>query len=301
MKVKGCAILFFMFFSMISHGQDLIVTYKGDSLNVKIGTIERDKIWFSRRVDNQLERGFFYRDSLNYFERNFYKIPVVGKNNSFKRLRIGVTAGGGMQTGTYSMSRSEFPEKDEYMDKLQFGYTVGAEGCYYFTDIIGAGLRYNYFSAENKMQNLDMLYTEEKQDYKDTSYMIHGDLQDKIRINFIGPEFMLSIPSKSGKIRYNTSFAFGIMFYHNDFIRRNYSVIRGMNVGMNLAFCPEFIVSRNLAVGVEASVAMGSLTKYTEEYRYGSMEGKKNTVQLRARNAISMTRIDLTLSLKWIN
>jgi hypothetical protein len=297
MKIKGLLALLFITFCTMASGQDLLVNFHGDSLNVKIGSVDRDKIYYSQKMDGRIERQVAYRDSVVYFERNFYKTSVISKNKSFERLRIGLTGGGGLQTGDFTLKDYSFPGSSEFTDKLRWGWMAGIEGAYYFNEIIGIGIRYNHFSASSRVEG-KTIYASEWVD--DTVYVqrldtVTGTLQEKVGINFLGPEVTLRITSKNQKFRYNTSFAFGVMLYHNDYILGNPSKVNGVNIGMDLSFCPEMMISKNLALGLEASFLLGSVNQYTMKSGDSQQTTKRN------HYAVSMSRLDLGLSLKWIH
>ncbi|HSN49829.1 MAG TPA: hypothetical protein VLR52_01275, partial [Bacteroidales bacterium] len=201
----------FLVISLFTRGQDLIVTEKGDSLNCLISSVESDGIYFKRNVNGKMERWYAKRDTLISFSRKYYATAYLkGKQNvanDFQKYRFGLMGGGSLQTGR----NLSFSGMSAYLDKVQYGYHFGAEGTYFFTNNIGFGLRYSFFHIESFVK--DVTLTVQTTDKTKTS--ITGDLQDKISVNFIGPEFILRINSPQNRVHYNTTFAFGLITYRN--------------------------------------------------------------------------------------
>ncbi len=289
---RSALFFFFLLITCRLLGQDLIVTEKGDSLNCQISSVESDGIYFKRIVEGKTQRWYAKKDTLIDISRGFFITEgSTGKQKSgkdFQKYRIGLMGGGSLQTGRYTANIYNFTRSGAYLDKLQWGYTIGAEGSYFFTENIGIGLRYHFFHASNFAKDVTL------SDPDSVSFSITGDLQDQIYVNFIGPEFILRISSPKHKTRYNTTFAFGLLTYKNKSILKTPATLTGTSVGMNLGFGPEFLLGKNMALGIELSLVMGSITSYKQD------DGSKTTtVSLRNRNAISLTRIDLTVGLKW--
>lgn len=283
MRIKISCLFFFIGISFLSYGQDLIVTSKGDSLNVKISLIEQQGVYFTYRSEGKKYWSYASKDSLSYYTRGFYKISAltgrkVSSSRAVTKWRFGLDGGGSMQTGKYSANNYPYKESKNYLDKLRWGYTIGAQGDYFFSDMFGLGLKYNIFMASNSINNVFL------------NDSVYGNIEDRISVNFLGPEFTLKITPRKHKTSYLTTLAFGLLSYRNYSTKINSATINRTTFGVNLTFGPEFMVTDHFVLAPEASLVIGSVT--------GDLEGKHISEYT---NMISLTRFDLTLAIRWYN
>jgi len=166
------------------HAQDLIVTNQGDSLNCKITKVKRDYIYFTFKHNDEIRNTLLPNDQVVQYQKNYYstaEVPAdkIKGNEIYPHFRFAVS--GGWSYRTVSLSSSVPADFKDYMKKLKSGFNYELGLTYYFTEMLGAGLKYNEFLSSNEIGDVYVNYLDGTTEY--------GNMSDNIRIKFIGPLF----------------------------------------------------------------------------------------------------------------
>lgn len=234
----------------------------------------------SPKVDQAVDYQF------NYYGAPEIPLEVKSGREKYPSLRLGV--GGGL---SYRLAKTaDFipPDLKNYINDLKSGYHFGLDLTYFFSDQIGAGVKY----AVHKSSNRD-----------DQGYLsmpdgstIVGLMSDKITISFIGP----TIGIRSFDMSKNNSFfgglGLGYMGYLNKTIVIDEFTIHGGAVGLSWDVGYDIGLSENLALGIQISCLFGSLTKYTV-----SIGSYSETIDLDENSYENLSRFDLTIGLRFVD
>ncbi len=175
----------------------------------------------------------------------------------------------------------------EYMKNLKSGYHLGADLNYFISEQYGIGLKYNYFNSKNHLDNVYFEY--------DDGSIETGMIEDKIAINFFGTSFTSRVLSADKKSAFITTVALGYLSYKNEAIIVNENlIISGSAFGTVFDLGYDFGISDEMALGLQLSFTLGTLTKL--EFDYG---GYTETIELETGNYQSLTRVDLSIGLRF--
>jgi hypothetical protein len=289
--MKKILILFVSaFFTFTGFSQDLIVTNEGDSLNCKITKIEPDKIHFTHNHNGELRETFLPVSSVKVYQQDYFDkpdIPLAKAQNRGNYPRVRLAAQGGWSYRIAKTPEGMSSLLEEYVKDLKSGYNLGADFSYFINEGIGLGFKYNYYKSNNHMDDVYIEYDDGTMDY--------GIMEDNIAINFYGPGFYTRSLSSNHNNALIAAISLGYISYKNEavFITEDFT-IEGSSFGMVLDLGYDIGISDDMAIGLQLSFTLGTLSKL--EVDYGS---HTETIELDPDNYENLSRIDLSIGLRF--
>ncbi len=170
--------------SNVTFSQDLIITEKGDSINCKIIKINTDYTYFTFMHKSDVRSTLLPTNKISYV-KDFFKtaeVPasLVKASTPYKKYRINIFNGFSYRVA--KIASNEPLEIREYLSELKSGYHFGADVGYFFSENIGAGIKYSNFNSKNERNNLRL-------ENQQTGQVIVGKLADNITIQLFAPTF----------------------------------------------------------------------------------------------------------------
>lgn len=171
-------------------------------------------------------------------------------------------------------TRSDTPYS-KYLRGLKTGFSIGADGHKFIWPRVGLGLKYNFYKS--------------KGDY-------NAGFADNISIQFIGPSFIYQSPFENGKTSVLAGFAMGYQSYKNK--ARAYAedfTLKGSATGWAVSLGLEQKLSDHLAINLSGACYLGTSYKFRKK-----MAGQTETIKLSRENFEDLSRIEITLGLKFL-
>ncbi|RNI23670.1 hypothetical protein [Rufibacter latericius] len=287
-------LLFFLFLMLgfrSLQAQDLIVTQDGDSLNCKISKVAKDKIYFTFVHKDEVRKTLLMRSLIKQYQYNFYSTSALPEEYEltnaevFPRLRVGIS--GGYSFRTASVQDGLDPAFEDYIEKLKKGYNLSADVAYYFSEQMGAGLRYSTYGASNKADNVSATLPD--------GTMVYGSMSDDITINFIGPYFssrMLNT-NKLNALIFNVGLGY-LGYQDKAVLLTDKYTIKGSTLGFSADVGYDMRIAKKLSLGLQLSLVSGVLKEY--ELSNGL---STQTVKLNEESYENLARIDLSVGLRF--
>lgn len=273
------------------YSQDLIVTTIGDSINCKIIKIKKDYIYFYYKYGDDIKNSLIPSNNIKFYKKDFYtksNIPpnIIGQlKKKYKRFDIGVNGGYSYMIGKVDKNLSSFLQT--YEKKLKNGYHFGAEMNYFTSEYFGIGLYYSIFRAKNQLDNVYTIDSVTKQ-------VRTGILKDDITIQFFGPSVCRRFTSKNNADHFLLEFSLGYMGYKDKATVIDNFTLASETLGMRLVAGFDVKIDNDWDAGISFELITGSL----DHYRYDDGIHSK-TITLDNNHLASISRIDLSLWLKW--
>ena len=174
-----------------------------------------------------------------------------------------------------------------YLKELNKGFHLGGDISYFPNgNDIGFGVKYNYYSANNSG---DFFLENDAGDIQNIR------IKDDIKINFIGPSFLMRYPSRKNLNAFYMGMALGYMSYADDASYFEDFTITGKTLGVSFDFGYDFATSDNMAIGIQLSLVGGTLSKITYDNGIQS-----EVIELDDDSKESLTRIDLSIGLRFL-
>jgi hypothetical protein len=202
----------------------------------------------------------------------------------FSRYRIALN--GGWSYRIAKLADNIPADMKQYMKELNSGYQFGLDASYYFTQELGAGLKYSSHLSNNSIDNA--LF-----ELSDGS-TVEGRIANDIRIDFVGPFFSArrSLPNNRHSLLVN--FGLGYMSYRDDGTLLTNFTAQGNTLGLCGDISYDISLTNNFAIGLQLSYLAGSLQEY--ELTHG---GHTQTIKLENDKKESLSRIDFSLGLRF--
>lgn len=269
--------------------QDLIVTQDGDSINCKITKIKGDNIFFTFNHNNEIRNTLLPKSEVEAYQYGFYKTSAIaglkaGRNNDFQRFRLAVNGGFSLQTA--KIAKDVPADFKDYVRKLKRGAHFGADAAYFFSESLGAGVKYYLFKSSN---SIDEIYLEDNDGNR-----TYGKMSDDVTISFIGPSFFTRTFNYDKTNAFMANLALGYMGYSNNSVLINPMKMTGSTVGVALDLGYDIGLSENLALGFQVSLLTGTLMQY--KLNDGTTT---QTVKLDQGEYESLNRIDFSVGLRF--
>jgi hypothetical protein len=284
-------LLFFQLLYNCTVAQDIIITRAGDTIKCQITKTDANNIYF-RYLKNggvvksllpvgEVQRTQHVNPGTDWSRNGF---PPLRK---YPHFRIGV--GGGY---TYRLEKVPDDAGDfkEYLQKLKSGFNIQAEADYFIKKSYGIGLRYNFFRAKNYMDNVTFIL--ENGHSFDT---VVGNMGDDIRINYVGPIFYYRFLNRMESVAWLIGVSVGYASFVNKGILLSEDLrFSGSTVGISAIFGADIFLTKNLAIGLNLSFDLGTLTSITMKY-----QGKTTTKKLAVQDRIDISLINLTAGVRF--
>lgn len=254
---KVLTTLILVFIVNVIYSQDLIVTIDGDSINANISSIENNYVYFTYFEKNSNFKTVLPSEKVQNFNYGFYRPDFesigefVGLKN-YNHFRVALNVGYGYQTAPLA---DDVPDDfKSYIKRLKSGFHIGGDLTYYFTEVLGIGMKYNRFITSNYMEHIYIV-----DEYDNTRY---GEMKDDVAITFIAPTFSTRFinQKKSGALYLNTSF--GYVDYNNAKIIVDPYIYTGKTVGFAFDFGYDLLSLKSVTLGFQVSYFMASLSKF---------------------------------------
>lgn len=200
---------------------------------------------------------------------------------TYHHWRYGISSGVGLRIAPISSKLSSNLAKRKR--NLRFGVFAGFDGNHFFSENVGLGLKYNLFKSANVIEDFSGTLP-----YFDEEFT--GRLTDNVWIHYVGPSFVLRAISHNKKIHTSYDLSVGYTYYHNNNkINDNSYTITGGNVSFTSSVSADFMVSRNMAVGLNFNVIAASLNSVTVN---------NNEYHLNNEKTENLSRVTLALILR---
>ncbi len=260
-----------MMVSLAASAQDLLVI-KGDSLNCNIFREDKNYVYFTYKHEAEVRNTLIAKSAVTTMQRGFYTssdvsaYEVTTKAKVHKPWHVAFSLGGG-----YRIAAAAQGVDKSYINGLRPGWVLGADVDYYFSDYLGAGVKFSMFNASNK------------------GYSSEGKIEDKVVNLFVGPVFATRILSPSKKNMLNMNLAFGYMRYRDDGKVGPYTgAITANTFGTVYEAGYAWGLSEHLALGVQLSLMLSSFSSATIVFDGQTKSGKLSSPE-------NLSRIDLTV------
>jgi len=256
--------------------QDLLVTTAGDSLNCKITQIKGDYVYFTFTHQNEVRNTLMPKTQVKYYQYNFYTTSdiqphqIVGYRPEFPHWRL--AANGGWSYRTAPLADGLNSAEREYMKKLKNGFNFSLDASYFFSEMFGAGVKYDLFKTSNSSSTVE----------------------DNISINFVGPAFAMRFFNQSKTNCWFMNYSIGYMGYTDK--GNNYGqsgIIKGSTVGLVMDIGYDIALSKNWSAGIQLSLLYGMLTELDE-----TVNGVTRTVKLEKDQYEGLGRLNISIGLR---
>ena len=289
-SMRKITILCFLLLWGSVYAQDLIVTNSGDSLNCKITKVKNEEIHFTYKHLGKIMSMRLRLDEIKVSQFKYFEVPEVPVEKvlameNYPRIRIALNGG-----YAYRIARIDpeivYISKDltDYMKKLKHGFNYGLDFSYYFNKYCGIGIGYNAFQSKNKIENYDLI---------SPYYPLWGEINDNIRIDFVGAFLNSRLLHANNKNALLFGLGVGYIRYY-DKGKANYQdvIIKGGSVGLRGNMGYDISINKNIAIGFQFSYIFGILTQvkvYNGDY-FETAYMKENE---------NLSRIDLSVGLRF--
>lgn len=291
MRLFLTTVLFFALLDNVVKAQDLIVTAKGDSLNCKITKLKNDFIHFTFKYENEIRNTLLPVGQVKFHQKDFYshvEVPadkIKNLDGNYQKFRIG--GYGGWSYLTAKVSDNVPPNFRQYVKDLQSGYHLGADFSYFTSENIGFGIKYSMFKTGNELDNIYAVDTV-------TGQVRTGKLKDDITIQYFGPTICTRISSSNKKTHFISNFSLGYLSYKNNATVIDNFILTSGTLGLMWDLGVDFSIDKNLSLGLFFAYKLGTLNQFNYD------NGKQNkTIKLDKDNVESISRIDLSVGLRW--
>ena len=288
---KIILLLYLILYIFSLNAQDIIITKAGDTIKCQITRISQKNIYFRYLTNGGIEKTYLSIgdiENYQYFSpgSDLQKggLPTVKK---YPHLRVG--AGGG-----YSYRLEKIPDDagdfQGYLEKLKSGFNMEAEAGYFIKKNYGIGLRYNFFRATNYMDNITFIIANGHS--FDT---VVGNMGDNIGIHYIGPVFYYRFFNRNEIIAWLIGVSLGYARYVNNGILLSEDVkFSASTAGISAILGVDFLLMKNMAIGLSVSADIGTLTSITKTYK-----GTTTTKKLAVQERIDISLINLTAGIRF--
>jgi opacity protein-like surface antigen len=289
--MRTSLLLFLLLSILIKPGytQDLIITNEGDSINCNITKVKKDYVYFTFMHENEIQKTLLPDSNIKYRQFDFHqtnklKTDTLSEKKDYQNIRIGLSAG-------YSYHIAKVHEDvpsdfEDYTRKLKSGLNLGVDITYFFTEYIGAGIKYNRFTTSNSMDNV---YIEDINGNRR-----YGTMSDDILINFIGPMLSTRLLNYDKTNAFYMNLALGYIGYTNDKVLVDDYQITGNTIGLSYDIGYKIGLNENISFNFQLTFVSGSLTEYVID------EGiQEKTIKLEEGEYESLHRIDISAGLSF--
>ncbi len=192
---------------------------------------------------------------------------------NYKDFRFAI--GGGYAYRLGEIDKTGDSKLDEMSKKLRHGYTVDADGQYFFKESWGLGLNANFCSASTSGDNINIPGTEQAVNYKETQNFIY------VGASFVGR-------TEFEKFLLVSNVGVGPLFFNTDMNMSGVNVNGSKTTfGLNAGIAGEYKVNSKTGVGLKLSYVMGSIENLNVEGQNVKSEEKISVSNLMATIFIS--------------
>jgi hypothetical protein len=177
---------------------------------------------------------------------------MMGKESNTFRLGIK----GGYSYRLAKIADGFDKEFEDYMKKLLNGWHIGADMTFFWNENNGAGILFSNFMTSNSLSDVGLFDD-------DGNLFAVGDIKDDMNILYVGPSYFYQQSIGSSTILH-TGLSFGYLSYKDDALVVIETLdIKGKTLGLGITAGLDLFISDDIALGIEISAIMGSLSKLT--------------------------------------
>jgi hypothetical protein len=196
--------------------------------------------------------------------------------------RTTVSFGYGFSYRTASPRANEWDLPRDYLAELKSGTSMLGSFTYYFTNNFGLGFLYTRFTSSHHLANVGL--------YDAANTLISfGSLEDNIAISCYGPMVELRKPNAPGTLVLTG--AVGLGFLSSLDLRQRvlyYEVVTGNSVGALGAAGIDLVFNTNVALSLEATGCIGTISKFKIDDEPYAAAGKENVNRLELNLGIKL-------------
>lgn len=273
--------------------QDLIVTYSGDSMNVKIGRIFSDKILY--QVGTQ--KGMINAREVSSFQRDYYKEPSkVAFKPEKPILHLGLNYSWAYRLGKVPNAYGYFMQ--DFQKRLKSGKSYGVEIGFYVNNEIALGFIASKYTTSLLEPNVMFQLSDGNIDTN-----IIGPYSENISISYYAPTFYYKQSNYAETVNFLFSASIGVASYKNttDAVIINQVdnkpengqyTVEGSTLSLGFGFSADFELADHFYIGPAFTIRMGNITDFSYNDKYS-----KGTITVPGEGE-SISRITLGGSLK---
>lgn len=281
-----CVVVFVISNRLVA--QDLIVTHDGDTLNCRITKVKTDFIYFIFQHKGEIRNTLLPAGQVREYRFNYYANPVVGTafvgQPDFPKIRAALNVGWSYRTAKMA---TDIPHGlKSYMDDLRSGYHFGLDASWFFSEMFGGGLKFTTYRTTSTLENVSVT-----QSNGQTAY---GKMSDDMTINFIGPVFNSRLLSDSKKNSLLMNIGVGYIGYKDNAVLLSAYQLKSSTLGVCWEVGYDLGISKHLALGIQLSYLMGTLTR-VKMYQAGSV----TTIKFDEKDYEDLSRIDFSVGLRF--
>lgn len=199
-----------------------------------------------------------------------------------------VTAYGGWAFRTAKLSDQVPSDFRDYAKKLKSGYTLGTGLGYFWSRIMGVGIRYSYFGSRGTLDNVWM-------ENEATGERLYGNMSDNMRVQFFGATWQLRYTFPKWKPSIYVNYGLGYLQYDNNATLVSHAmVISGGTGGVLMDLGLDIPLGRRASITIGTNLVAGTLQKLRIREN-----GRETTVDLEEDERENLSRIDLSAGLRW--
>ena len=252
--------------------QDLIVTSARDSINCKVTKVDQDNIYYI--VNGHAATIPLIRVKSCLYNYYIQKLPAITpvpettedisepeplSDTDFKRFRFALS--GGYSYRTYSLSDGLTTKLTDYYNKLRWGLSVSADATYFFSNKGGIGIQTSLFKTSNSLDDV-WLFVD--------GFLESGKIADDITIVYIGPSYTTRLLSDSDWNSLLFTVSAGYTRYINNAVTISDYKLTSNSFGFSIRLAYDRVITKGMALGVQASINGGSISRLTEESDSGT-------------------------------
>jgi hypothetical protein len=281
-------IVFTLFLTPLA-AQDLIVTSEGDSLNCKITKVKTDNIYFTFKYKDEIRNTLLPVNQITSYKINYYEtaeiqIEQVKYNEIYPHFRAAVDFGWSYRTAKIAETNNDFKN---YAKDLKSGFHYSLGLSYYFTEMLGFGVKYNNAMFSKEIGNVQVTYDDGSTEY--------GKMSNNIQINFIGALFSGRFFNSKKTNCLVSDIGLGYLGYRDKFsLISDKGTFKGGTVGFYMSVGYDISISKNLSLGFQLSAITGTLNQLKL-----TRGNQTETIKLGKDEYENLSRIDLSIGLRF--
>lgn len=190
---------------------------------------------------------------------------------------------GGYSSHTVEVSDDLPDDFKDYAEDLRKGAHFGFDVTYYWSESIGAGLKYHQFGTSGRLNNIYII--------DDFGNERTGIMSDDILISFIGPMFSTRFVNSSNNA-FLLNFSFGSMSYTKVGYLVDSIKIEGNTAGFSFDVGYNHTIAKKLSLVARISSISGVLNEINVE-----SNGRTQTFELDSNSSENISRADLSVGL----
>lgn len=278
------------FCSIYSFSQDLIITYKNDSVFCKIVEKKSDYIKFktdtsenssTSKINMQYVKKYYYNESQN----NEY-LKKINDDYNYKPFPFHLSFDIGY---SYRLSKppvsTDIELNNYYKDiKSGMGFCIDLSFCQ--NNSIGGGIKYSIHNSQANLSNMTVAMED--------GSTLTGPASDDITIQSFGPYITSRNSLKNINGSYFLNFGGNVYIYKNKAWFINPFLLEGNAYGVVLEGGIDFNISQSAAIGFKLSMYTGVMKSFVF-----TANNYTETISLDKKDYDNLARIDLTVGIRF--